>query len=582
MNQGDQGSIEGRVAASRRASSPEAKSPVSDAFNRAWNESHTKLRDWLTSKRFSCRPHEVAEVFEQASAEVRKNDWAMCSAGSMALNTSGSRVGATGDGKLASSESAKKLLLAAFSRAVRTIEIRKWSQLILGEDKIPSGPLHLNQRWRESLPTFWRSEEPRVFDAVNGCLGELALAGWASLGSYGSQEDPASWFLNLLVSRLQRDESWESVLYSAKVTGSISLLEVLRREALREFYSSSDGERAFHWAIDHLIQKKFTAPGMRPVHEASNPIGFLRASFAKALVDFRREAWNPGQLQRPRPEKWMRQLGEDWVDIFKLVVRHARTEDVVHRFLSGEHRSTQPGDETDDADESSILKGGQGTESAGRMTEAARTYLTQALQIEEGFQGEPAARVRAIATLWRSYLELEKRWFPPIPSLSLVTTDGDGDDRPFNFASVERDPLMELVCAEDRRRLTGVERVQHENCDTEGNERALVRALLGQGFQLSEEEVALLKEVLAPSAKKAGRPRKDAAEARENLLARLKQALHNADIDVSILDSVSVAFHYQHDESLADSHLGRPNNLPERATTTGADAGTGEKHDQNR
>lgn len=502
-----------------------------EEFAAVWPVIEPKLRAWLSSKRFVARPQEVPAVLAAATAELSRDDWHAC------------RSEASGTGAAAT----ERLLMAAFSRAVRAIEVSRWSQLILGQDHVnlgkdhrPAGPLSLSASLSQRLPAPWNSDDAAISAIVQEQLGELALAGWAALGGYGLHTDPALHFLEQLQRRLSWHGSWEAVLNHASVAEGLPLLTVLEQQALKEFSDPADGSRAFHWAIDHLVRKKFTAPNISPVHEVRNPQAFLRKAFATALVEFRRTAWRPGQIQRPRPDTWMqRLLSQDWIDVFHLSVRHARTQSVVESFMVGEHRGTVQEDQDQAvATEPALLD-------ARRMTDEQRRYQERALQIEAEYAERPAARIQAIAIWCRSYLEQVKQWVPVAPDLSLFIEDGEGEQSERALPAVECTPLTELLCAEDRMRLLATAQ-QADRSITQGSAslderlRAFTRTLLGPALALTTEQIATLRRIVDPPAPRRGRPPKDADKAQ--LLEQLRQAAQACGLDTSIFDSVSVLF----------------------------------------
>lgn len=509
---------------------------TTEDFARAWNAIQLELHAWLAAKRFAARPAEVADIFAAAEAEVRGNDWKACRREDKS--------------KLGFASSTNKLLMAAFSRAVRAIEIKKWSQLILGSDHFkhgkdhkPSGPLLLPDTWHRRLPAPWNTETVAMAAVLETALGELALSGWAVLGGYGLHADPGEHFLEQLRLHLHRHGTWEGVLMSAMVTEKNSLLDVMRKQALREFNDPSDGERAFHWAIDYLVKEKFSAPNIPPVHEVSNPTGFLRTVFTRALVDFRRAAWRPDQVQRPRPDVWMRRLlGQDWIEIFHLSVKHASTEGVAERFLLGERSNAANDDSTDaEALPSFDPDAKHGTP---RMTDAQRRFQERAQQIEADHLADPAVRIRAIAIWCRSYLEQVKQWFPAVSDLPLIVTNSEGEESERPLPHTERNPLAELLCHEDRLRLLGVaeqaELGAKDGGSLEDRLRAFIRAILSPDFTLTGEEVAVLRRIVDPPVPKKGRPPKDTEK--QQLLSRLLQAAKAAGLDTSIFASLSVVF----------------------------------------
>ena len=537
-------------------------------FDSAWDAIHHELRAWLKTKRFVARPAEADEVFEAAKAEIRKSDWNSCR-NEARLNLD--------------SGTANKCLMAAFSRAVRTIEIEKWSQLILGSDQLtlgknhrPSGPLSLPDTWRYRLAAPWNSQDNKFTAVLQEELGELALSGWAALGGYGLQADPGEFFLNQLQQRLKWHKThgtWEAALYSATDSEGRPLLKVFEKQAEKEFNDPADGERAYQWAIEYLVKEKFTAPNIRPVHEVSNPSGFLRTAFARALVDFRRTAWKPDQAQRPRPDVWMqRLLKQDWVDVFRLSVKHASTAAVVNGFLSGEQRD--PSDDDLAHAEEPTSSRADAKHGAPRMTEIQRRFQERAQQIEADHWDDPAARIQAIAVWCRSYLEQVKQWFPVTSDLSLFITDSEGEENERPLPHVEHDPLAQLLCEEDRRRLLGTgeqaDQVANEDGNLEDRLRAFVRAILGPYFALTTEEIGILRRIVEPPAPKKGKPPKDSAK--QQLLARLRQAAKVAGLDTSIFDSVSVIFP-NWNEGKPQEHAD-PN--PSEATKPSGKAGSGD------
>ena len=527
-------------------------------FADAWSSVESKLRDWLACKRFIARPAEVSEVFEAAKAEVQRDDWRACRSEAIS--------------KPSSSDSADKWLMAAFSRAVRTIEIRKWSQLILGggllapgSDHWPSGPLSLRETWRVRLPEPWNADSPENLAILQKALGELALCGWAALGGYGLHADTDRHFLERLQQCLRQHDTWEGVLSNAMVDGQRSLVDVLRLQALREFNDEADGERAFHWALEHLVNEKLVATGATPVREVSNPAGFLRAAFARALVDFRRVAWRPGQPQRPRPDAWMsRLLHRDWIDVFHLTIRHSSTQSVVERFLLGEQRGTVPDDPIDEDKPFGV----NAKDREARMTDVQRRFQARAQQIEADFQGDSAARIQAIAAWCRSYLEQVKQWFPVASDVPLHFTDSDGEESERQLPVIEGNPLAELLCEEDRRRLLDrlawTDLATRHDGSLEARLRNFIQAILGPEFALTAEEAAILCRIVAPPAAKRGRPPK--APEKERILVRLREAATVAGLDSSIFDSVSVIFPYWDDDSRSEC-------IESRAEHAGAGAG---------
>lgn len=507
-------------------------------FAGAWDAIQHELHDWLRTRRFAARPDEADEVFKAAAAEVQKDDWRPCRDEARTKLHAGT---------------ANRCLMAAFSRAVRTIEIEKWSQLILGSDQPifgrdhkPSGPLPLPDIWRARLSAPWNSSDNKLACVLQDVLGDLALSGWAALGGYGLQAEPGQFFLDQLQQRLKWHKThgtWESALYSATDSEGRPLLKVFEKQAEKEFNDPADAERAYQWAIDYLVKEKFSAPNIRPIHEVSNPGGFLRTAFAHALVDFRRTSWKPDQVQRPRPDVWMRRLlDQDWIDIFKLSVKHANTEAVVTGFLSGEQRIPSEDDQTHTEEPAS--SGSDVKQGAPRMTETQRRFQERAQQIEADLQTNPVARIRAIAVWCRSYLEQAKQWSPVASDLPLFITDSEGKECERPLPHVERDPLAHLLCEEDRRRLLGnrrqADRAANEADNLENRLRAFVRTILGPHFALTTEEVAILRRIVEPQGPRRGKPPKDTEKL--NLLTRLRETAKSAGLDTSIFDSMSVIF----------------------------------------
>src|SRR5690606_32451159 len=219
-------------------------------FDSAWDAIHHELRAWLKAKRFVARPAEVDDVVEAAKARIRKSNWNSC------RNEARSNLG---------TDTANKSLMAAFSRAVRTVEIEKWSRLILGDGQLsfgkdhrPVGPLSLPDTWRYRLPAPWSSHDNKFAAVLQEELGELALSGWAALGGYGLQADPGEFFLNQLQQRLKWHKThgtWEAALYGAKDSEGRPLLKVFEKQAEKEFNDPADGERAYQWAIEYLVKE---------------------------------------------------------------------------------------------------------------------------------------------------------------------------------------------------------------------------------------------------------------------------------------------------------------------------------------
>lgn len=501
-------------------------------FAEAWNMHHEDLLEWLRRERFSAQQSEIDAAFSAASAEVCKDDWQTC------RNLFQQKKG--------TKKTALEYLQAVFRRAVRTVEIKLWSRRILGQDYIPSGPLPLPDTWRRRLPAPWNSSNSNFATILQAEFGELAFGGWQGLGAYGVHSDPGDYFLKQLQHRLKWHKThgtWEAALYQATDAEGRSLLKVFEQQALTEFNDPADGERAFQWAIDYLVKKKFTSSNIPSVHEVSNPSGFLRTAFAHALVDFRRAAWRPDQVQRPRQDVWMRRLlDRDWIDVFHFSIKHASTETVINSFLSGEQLNAADDDLTDAEDPAS--PGLDAKQGMPRMTEAQRRFHERAQQIEADHRDDPAARIRAIAVWCRSYLEQVKQWFPVASDLPLFITDSEGEESERPLPHVECDPLATLLCEEDRRRLLGtgeqVDQASNEGDNLEGRLRAFIRTILGPGFALSTEEIAILRRIADPPAPKKGKPPKDTAK--QQLLSRLRQAAKAAGLDTSIFDSVSVIF----------------------------------------
>ncbi|MCX7562410.1 hypothetical protein OS176_02440 [Xanthomonadaceae bacterium XH05] len=511
---------------------------AANAYARVWEHSCNQLREWLLAERFPCQLIEAADVFEEVHARLAKDNWAACLAEHVGAHQKRSRRPVSSSITPLQGDTATKHLMVAYRRIVRAIEIRKWSQLILGDDSVRPGPLGLPQHWRARLPSIWSADSPHSTQSIQEAMAELARAGWAALGNYGMHRDPGQWFLEQLLARLQWRGTWDGLLNSSLCADGLPLTEAFRIQTTREFSSPADADRAFHWAINHLVEKKFKAPGIRPVHEVSNPQAFLRASFARALNDFRRQAWSLGQLQRPRPEKWMRHLGEDWVTIFNLVVKHASPEDVVQRFLAEDspmNGSDGPLAEESLLDTSDDVSGEQATD---KIMRNARPFLALATQIDQLHRGNPIARVRAIDALLRNYLEHVKKWQRPAAAQSLSAVGDDGEEYDLALPAATNDPLMELLCDESRRRLRDAD--ADAMPDDWSPERRIIRTLLGPGFSLTDDEALLLRDIVNPPPRKAGRPRKDADMTKQHLLARLRSALHEAGIDVSILDFLSV------------------------------------------
>src|SRR5690606_6141595 len=137
---------------------------------------------------------------------------------------------------------------------------------------------------------------------------------------------------------------------------------------------------------------------------------------------------------------------------------------------------------------------------APRMTEIQRRFQERAQQIEAGHRDDPAARIHAIAVWCRSYLEQVKQWFPVTSDLSLFITDSEGEESERPLPHVERDPLAQLLCEEDRRRLLGTvehaDRAANEDVNLENRLRAFVRAILGPYFSLTTEEIGILRRIV--------------------------------------------------------------------------------------
>ena len=318
-------------------------------FAAAWDKHHVDLSEWLKTVRFSAQQNEVEAAFSAAAADVCRDDWVAC------RNEFKNDKGTV--------KTARKYLEAAFNRAVRAIEIKLWSRLILGKDHIPSGPLALPDTWRYRLTAPWNAKDARNDDQLTAVLGDLAKAGWAALGGYGRHASPSKVFLEKLQHRLNLCGSWENILntamYGEPRDRQQTLLEAFRdlamhervRKASEKFKQSilgkgdeavyevnearavdllegddgaaldgnesrgipeakvfweqdnPEGERAFHWAVSFLIENKFKSPDFKKVHEVGNPVGYLINQFGMALKEFDRRALRTGAyryIEQPR------------------------------------------------------------------------------------------------------------------------------------------------------------------------------------------------------------------------------------------------------------------------------------------
>lgn len=502
-------------------------------FAQAWDTHHEDLLAWLKKEWSFAQPSEIDAAFSAAAVEVRKDDWQACRD--------------LFQHKKDTKKAALEYLKAVFRRAVRAVEVKLWSRRILGQDRIPSGPLTLLDTWRHRLPAPWNSSDPKIATMLQAELGELAKGGWGALGAYGKDSDPGEYFLQQLQHLLKWHKtygSWEAVLHQAKATDGRRLLEVFEQQALNEFNDPADGDRAFHWAIDYLVKKKFTSSNILPVHEASNPSGYLSTAFALALVDFRRGAWRLGQIQRPRPDIWMqRSLDRDWLDIFGLAIKHANIERAVQGFLSGEHHKVENDDPTDDDHTSQNADAQQG---ASRMSDVQRRFQALAQQIETDHKGDPTARIRAIAVWSHSYLRQVKNWSHVVSDLSLTITDSEGEETERPMPSGEGNPLTSLLHVEDCSRLEQAERIAKEYSHIEDRLRAVNRYLFGPDFELTSNEKENLRWLADRPAPKKGRPPTIPP------LNRLNQALKDSGWDISIMDYVSVIFTNWNDDKPQD------------------------------
>ena len=140
-----------------------------------------------------------------------------------------------------------------------------------------------------------------------------------------------------------------------------------------------------------------------------------------------------------------------------------------------------------------------------------------------------------------------------------VTTASDGEESERQLPVIEGNPLAELLCEEDRRRLLDrlawTDLATRHDGSLEARLRNFIQAILGPEFALTAEEAAILCRIVAPPAAKRGRPPK--APEKERILVRLREAATAAGLESTIFDSVSVIFPYWDDDSRSECIVSR-------------------------